>query len=211
MFKIPEQRLYKVYVSEQQHPIHHPEETRMDLTKLSKGGKIFAGAAFVYFIASFLNWYSWDYSVPGLSLSTSVNAWGDIGFLWGSLWALLFLAAIVVLALPVFGVKGPKLPAVAFLAVAALATVFTLLKLVIGEPDPITASFGIYLAVLAAAGATFGGFLMFTESGGSVNDLKDINKLKGQFSGGSTGGDTPPPPPPPPGMTPPPPPPPPAG
>lgn len=183
----------------------------MDLSKISKGGQIFAGAAFVYFVASFLNWYSWDYSVPGLSLSTSVNAWGDIGFLWGSLWALLFLAAIVLLALPVFGVKAPTIPAIAYLAVAALATVFTFLKLIIGEPDPISASFGIYLAVLAAAGATFGGFLMFKESGGDINDLKDINKIKGQFGASSAGagGDTPPPPPPPPGATPPPPPPPP--
>jgi hypothetical protein len=184
----------------------------MDLSKISNGTKIFAGAAFVYFVASFLNWYSWDVSVPGLGSlgSYSANAWGDVGFLWGSLWALLFLAAIVVLALPVFGVKAPTIPPVAFLALAALATIFTFLKLIIGEPDPISASFGIYLAVLAAAGATFGGFLMFKESGGDINDLKDMNKLKGQFSSsGAAGGDTPPPPPPPPGATPPPPPPPP--
>jgi hypothetical protein len=99
-----------------------------------------------------------------------------------------------------------------------LATLFALLKLVIGEDDfgnpftgeviEVNASFGLYLAVIAAAVACAGGFLMFKESGGDLSDLKDMNKLKGQF-GGSAGGSTPPPPPPP-GMTPPPPPPPPA-
>ena len=167
----------------------------MDLSKLSNGQKIFAGAGLVYFIASFLAWYS--YSI------FTANAW-DIGLLWGSLWALLFLAGAVLILLPAFGANAPKLPAIAFLAVGALATLFTVLKLLIGETDPISASFGIYLAVIAAAAATYGGFLMFKDAGGDLNDLKDMNKIKGSFQGG---GSTPPPPP---GMTPPPPPPPPA-
>ena len=51
---------------------------------------------------------------------------------------------------------------------------------------------------------------MFKESGGDLNDLKDINKIKSQFgnSGGTSMGGGTPPPPPPPGMSPPPPPPP---
>lgn len=175
----------------------------MDLSKLSNGQKIFAGAGLVYFIASFLAWYS--YSIAGI-VDVSANAW-DIGLLWGSLWALLFLAGAVLIALPAFGVSAPKLPAIAFLAVAGLATLFTLLKLIIGETDPISASFGIYLALIAAIGAAYGGFLMFKDSGGDLSDLKDINKIKGSFQGG---GSSAPPPPPPPGMTPPPPPPPPA-
>ena len=168
----------------------------MDLSKISKGGQIWAGAGIVFFIASFLPWYTAEYKgVSGIGgASVDANAWGDLGFLWGSLWALLFLAGIALLVLPAFGVAVPKLPAVAYMAVAGLATVFTLLKLLIGED-------------VAAAAAAFGGFMMFKESGGELNDLKDMNKLKGQF-GGNTGGGTPPPPPPPPGMSPPPPPPP---
>lgn len=194
----------------------------MDLSKISKGGQIFAGAGIVFLIASFLPWYSVEFGDGGLGVisgvSDSANAWGDIGFLWGSLWALLLLAGAVLLILPAFGVAVPKLPAIAYLAVAALATLFAVLKLLIGEDDSppyftISASFGIYLAIIAAAGATFGAFLMFKESGGDLSDLKDMNKLKGQFGGAPTAGGTPPPPPPPPppGMTPPPPPPPPAG
>ncbi|MBI4933614.1 MAG: hypothetical protein HY828_07025, partial [Actinobacteria bacterium] len=53
-----------------------------------------------------------------------------------------------------------------------------------------------------------GGFLMFQESGGDLNDLKDVEKLKGH-AGIQGGSSTPPPPPPPGGGTPPPPPPPP--
>ena len=180
----------------------------MDLSKLSMGQKIFAIAGLVYFIASFLAWYT--YSFTGI-VDVSANAW-DIGFLWGSLWALLFIIGAVLIALPAFGVSAPKLPAIAYLLVGALATLFTLLKLLIGEPDPISASFGIYLALIAAIGAAYGAFLMFKESGGSLDDLKDMNKIKGSFqgSGSSAGSASAPPPPPPPGMSPPPPPPPPA-
>lgn len=181
----------------------------MDLSKISKGGQIFAGAGIIYLIASFLPWYTLPKEYESIGIDISYNAWGDIGFLWGSLWALLFLAGAVLLVLPAFGVKAPKLPAIAFLTVAVLATLFTLLKLLIGENDPLSASFGIFLAVVAAAGATFGGFLMFKESGGDLNDLKDMNKLKASFGGGASGGGGTPPPPPPPGMSPPPPPPPP--
>ena len=190
----------------------------MDLSKISKGGQIFAGAAIVFLIASFLPWYSVEYGgFEGIgAVSDSANAWGDIGFLWGSLWALLLLGGAVLLILPAFGVAVPKLPAVAYLAVAALATVFTILKLLIGEDDApelgitIDASFGLYLAIIAAAVATFGAFTMFKESGGDLSDLKDVNKMKSQFggTGGSSMGGGTPPPPPPPGMSPPPPPPP---
>ena len=175
----------------------------MDLKKISRGGQIFIVAGLVYFIASFLAWYSVDLGDFGGDIS--FNAW-DVGFLWGSLWALLFLVGAVLLALPAFGVNAPKLPAITYLLVGALATLFTLLKLIIGEDDPIETSFGIFLALVAAAVATYGGFLLFKESGGDLGDLRDPNKLRSSF--GASGGSTmTPPPPPPSGGTPPPPPP----
>ncbi|MBI4934340.1 MAG: hypothetical protein HY828_10705, partial [Actinobacteria bacterium] len=169
----------------------------MDLSKISKGGQIFAGAGLVFFIATLLPWYS----VEVAGFSDSANAWGDIGFLWGSLWALLIIAGVVILVLPAFGVKAPSIPPIAYMAIGALATVFTLLKLLIGEDDApefgvsVDASFGLYLAIIAAAGCAFGGFMMFKESGGDLNDLKDVDKLKGH-AGIQGGGGTPPPPPP---------------
>ncbi|MBI4884000.1 MAG: hypothetical protein HY826_08095 [Actinobacteria bacterium] len=172
----------------------------MDLSKISKGGQIFSAAGIVYFIASLLPWYTFDVGPELRSIGiedVSANAWGDLGFLWGALWAILFLAATLALVLPAFGVSVPKFPAAGYLAVAALATLFTVLKLLIGEDDPIETSFGIILAVVAALGALFGAFTMFKDAGGSLSDLKDMNKMKSQFGGGGT---------PPPGMPPPPPP-----
>lgn len=63
---------------------------------------------------------------------------------------------------------------------------------------------GNYLGTLATIAIVVGCVLGFKESGGDLNDLKDVNKLKKPFSG-MGGGSTPPPPP---GMVPPPPPPP---
>jgi len=172
----------------------------MDLSKISKGGQIFAIGGIVYFIASFLAWYSVDAGILG---EFTGNAW-DLGFLWGSLWALVLIVGAVFVALPAFGVAGPKLPAIGYLGAAGVSTVFTVLKLIIGE-DFADTSYGIILAVIAAGAATFGAFLMFKDAGGSLEDLKDPNKIKASFGGGQ-GGSTPPPPPG--GSTPPPPPPP---
>jgi hypothetical protein len=99
----------------------------VDLSKISKGGQVFAGASLVYVIASFLPWYTADVpaELAGFGLSDySTSAWGDLGFLWGAIWALLLLVGAVLLVLPAFGVTAPKLPTVAYLAVAALAALF---------------------------------------------------------------------------------------
>jgi len=92
------------------------------------------------------------------------------------------------------------LVAVGVLTFLAVAGIF---KLPSSIPAPL-----VFLAASALA-CTAGSAMGFKESGGDLNDLKDMNKIKGQFGGAATGGGTPPPPPPPPGMTPPPPPPPP--
>ena len=176
----------------------------MDLSKISKGGMVFVVGSIVFAIASFLDWFS-------LSIGGGLGDFGgngfDVGFIWCTLWFVLFLGGAVVLALPAFGVAAPKLPPVSFLAVGAVGALFVILKLLIGE-EFLDRSLGLYLAVIAALAVTAGGFMIFQESGGSLNDLKDMNKLKASFNQG--GGETPPPPPPPPpsGMTPPPPPPP---
>ncbi len=181
----------------------------MDLSKVSKGGQVWAVGGLVMFISSFLTWFSVEYATfTGATASLDASGW-DVGFLFCGLWAIVGLAGAVALALPAFGVAVPKLPGIAFLSAGALAALFTLLKLLIGESDPWSRSIGLFIGIIGAIGMAGGGFLMFKESGGDISDLTDMNKLKGQFGGGPAGG--PPPPPPPPGMTPPPPPPPPAG
>ena len=54
------------------------------------------------------------------------------------------------------------------------------------------------LSTVAGIVAAVGGFMNFTASGGNVNDLKDMSKLKASFGGGKADDDLPPPPPPPP-------------
>ncbi len=172
----------------------------MDVSKISKGGMVFIGGSILFAIASFLSWFSISI---GFGIDGSANGF-DVGFLWCTLWFIAFLAGAVILALPAFGVAAPKIPPVAFLAVGVLGTFFVVLKLLIGETY-FDRSIGLYIGTIAAIAVAAGGFLTFQESGGSIDDLKDMNKLKASFN---QGGDTPPPPPPPADMSPPPPPPP---
>jgi len=180
----------------------------VDMTKISNGGKVFVGSTLVFFIACFLPWFSLGpYSESGFSA----------GFLWSTLWFIIFIALAVRLVLPAFGVQGvPVVPPVAYLAAGALGALFVLLKLIIGESYGVGFGFsdvdldrsvGIFIGLIAAIGVAAGGFLLFQESGGNLNDLKDMNKMKASF-GGQSGPGAPPPPPGMPGMQPPPPPPP---
>ena len=59
---------------------------------------------------------------------------------------------------------------------------------------------GMYGALIWAGIAAAGAFMHFQASGGDLNDLKDINKIKESFGAGKSNGgsDMPPPPPPPP-------------
>jgi hypothetical protein len=173
----------------------------MDVSKISKGGMVFIGGSILFAIASFLDWFSFS-AIEGFGVDVGGNGF-DVGFLWCTLWFIVFLAGSVVLALPAFGVDAPKLPAVSFLAAGVLGSLMVILKLLIGE-EFFDRSAGLYIAVIGALIVAFGGFLKFTESGGSLSDLTDMNKLKASFSQGGDGAT--PPPPPPPGMTPPPPP-----
>ena len=95
-----------------------------------------------------------------------------------------------------------------FLIAAGFSALMVLIRLFV-DPfetgllgnDATERGIGLYLAVVAAALALIGCVQAYKESGGSLSDLKDMNKMKSQFGG--SGGGTPPPPP---GMPPPPPP-----
>jgi len=159
--------------------------------------QVYAAGALVYFIASFLPWFDFSYADDMFGLDWTANGW-DLGFLWCGLWAIALILTAALRAAPAFGVSTPTIPPVAHLAIGALTSLFTVLKLLIGE-EGFDRGYGLFLSAIAALAATYGAFLIFTDAGGSLDDLKDVNKLKGQF-GVSTGGDdgaTPPPPPPP--------------
>ena len=148
----------------------------MDISKLSKGDKLVAGGAVAFLVSMFLPWFSFSAG----PYEASANGW-DFGF-WGVLMMIVLLAAAALVVLPAAG-KTVNAPAIIVLAITAVAALFTVLKLLIGQ-NGLDRSFGLFLAVLGAGAAAFGGFLKFQESGGSVADLKDPNKLKGQMKSG---------------------------
>ena len=172
------------------------------------------------FIAFFLKWWKVDF------LGESVGASGSDYFFTGTVPWLLLLAIAVLTVLTVGGVV--KLPTslptpLIILAASALSFLLVLVRFFSNGVDSefddgITRGIGLFLALIAVIVVLVGAVLGFKESGGDLNDLKDVNKLKSQFNvgGGAAPGMTPPPPPgfsaappPPPAPAPPPPPPPP--
>lgn len=184
----------------------------MDFSKFKPSDWLKAGGGLVMLIAYFLAWWSLD-GASGFSSLGSTS--GSDYFFTGTVPWLILVAIGVLTVLSVMDVfKLPStlpLPLI-FLGASALAFLLVLIRFfsdgfdtVAGFDFPTSRGVGLYLALLASIAVLAGSFLGFKEAGGNLNDLKDMNKLKGQF-GGPAGA-----PPPPPGMQPPPPPPPPGG
>lgn len=185
----------------------------MDLSKFTTSDRLKVGGAIGFFIFGFFNWLKSDFGRGG---GTNV-----FDFFWtGTLpWLLVIGSAVITVLLVMDVIKKGSLPwPLIMLGALGLAALLLLLRLVfnpIGCPIDdcgVSRGVGLYLSVISGLVAAAGGFLGFKESGGDLNDLKDMNKIKGAFQ--PAGGSVPPPPPgmtpppPPPGMTPPPPPPP---
>lgn len=159
----------------------------MDLSKLSTGDKVMGGSALALFIFSFLPWFG----IAGYG--GGGNAW-DVGFFTGVLPTLIGLALIgyVVVTKLLDGVEIPELPvhhAVVVLALAGLAAILIILRLIFGYSVgssvysiDLDRKYGLFLATLAAIGMAAGAFLKFKEDGSPM-------PTKG---GGSSGGATPP-------------------
>jgi hypothetical protein len=182
----------------------------MDISKFKTSDWLRVGGAALVLIAYFLDWTSLN--CGGSTACDNANLSGSDFFFRGTLPWLLIVAVGVLTFLIAGGIiKAGKLPwPLIFLAASSLATLLILIYVIhpsySGFSD-IGRGIGSILALIGAAVVVAGSFIGFTESGGKLNDLKDMNKLKSSFGGGSVGGGTPPPPPPG-GMTPPPPPPP---
>jgi hypothetical protein len=196
----------------------------VDFSKFKTSDWLKVGGAAIFFIFGFFHWTTVSYSIQygGVSYGGSDSGNNVFDFFWtGILPWLLVLGTGVLTVLIIMGtVKSNALPwPLIFLGATALASLLLLIRLIFNPLDgkdiieaaggEVGRGIGLWLSVVGGLAACAGAFLGFKESGGDLSDLKDMNKIKGQF-GGPAGGGTPPPPPPP-GMTPPPPPPPPAG
>ncbi len=145
----------------------------MDPARASTGEKVAAGSAIALFIALFLPWYGVKISGAGasISLGDSGNAWEFLSFVD----ILLFLAAAGTVAIIVSRASGvlPALPTPPGLLVAGAGVLALLLVLfrLIATPEPdglpeqidLTRKFGIFVALLAAAGVAYGGAEMLKE------------------------------------------------
>ena len=133
----------------------------MDLSKLSMGDKIVAGAGLLLIIdLLFLPWHDIDLGIVSLTRRAIQSPNG----FWGVLALLLTIALVaVVLLRKLSTAKLPNLPvpyrdAIFFAAVAVL--VLLLLKLVM-ETDAL--GFGAWLGILLAAGLVYGAYTLRRE------------------------------------------------
>jgi hypothetical protein len=148
--------------------------TNFDTTRIRFGEMIAAGAGLVLILSLFLEWYSVDIKGFGGNLPT-VTGWKALGFID----ILLFLIGAIAIAIAVMKAmnvlpKGlPASPGLIVLALGGLAFVLVLFR-IISIPDEgagnlpgvdIGRSFGVFLALLAAAGVTLGGWLSWNEEG----------------------------------------------
>jgi hypothetical protein len=140
-----------------------------DPASVSRATWIAAGGSLVLLISVFLSWYK--YSVKGVgSFAGSANQSGwDSGAL-AKLVALLALIAIAALVIELF-VPTVTLPLPASLIVvgaSALSFLFVLIKLVVKPDDhgvvDISLAYGIFVALIAAAVAAYGGYMKMSEA-----------------------------------------------
>jgi hypothetical protein len=169
----------------------------MDLRafKLSDWLKVGGGALFL--IAGPLTWWKVTFDGGPLFGSESAPAhglgdyFGTVGIAW-----LLFIAIAVLTVLMRLGiVKMPSnLPVpLVFLSAAAIGALLVLFRFLFDGLDggfgldledagfDISRGLGAWLGLIAAAEVVAGCVMGFTESGGNLADLKDVDKLKSEL------------------------------
>jgi hypothetical protein len=183
----------------------------VDLSKFKPADWLKAIGGLVMLIAYFLDWSNVD--CGGSSFCEANQLTGSDFFFRGTLpWFLIVATAVISTLVVLDVIKSRTVPwHVIFIAASALGTLLVLIYIIHPSYSGISGigrGIGAILAFLASIAVLIGSLLGFKDSGGNLNDLKDMNKLKSQFGGGAGGTSAPPPPPPGGGYTPPPPPPP---
>lgn len=187
----------------------------MDLSKFKTSDWLIVGGGAGMFLFGFFNWIK--VSGPGgFGSATGGNAFDF--FFTGTIPWLLLVAAAVVTVLLVMEKLPTTLPwPLIILAATALSALLLVLRFVFNPIEGkdfieeaggnVGRGFGMILSLISGIVATVGAVMNFQASGGDLNDLKDINKIKGAFDTGGSApsapaapatGLTPPPPPPPP-------------
>jgi hypothetical protein len=166
----------------------------LDTTKLRFGDLIAAGAGLLLIISLFLNWYKVSAEAAFVDASASVSAWDALSFI-DILLFLIGVAAIVVAGLRAANVlpaRPPVSPGLLVLVLGALAVLLVLFR-ILSIPDEgagdiagidVGRSFGIFIALIAAAGVTVGGWLGWNEEGRPTPGTAGLGSAPGQQPGG---------------------------
>ena len=131
-----------------------------DPASVSRATWIAAGGALILFISVFLSWYG--VSVAGYSVSGS--GWDTVDT--AKLVALLALIALAALVIEMF-VPTVTLPLPASLIVigaGGLSVLLVLLKIIDKPGSGLGLKYGIFVALIAAAATTYGGYLKMNEA-----------------------------------------------
>jgi hypothetical protein len=174
----------------------------VDLSRFRPGDwLLLAGAAVMLIFGLALHWSTAD----GLSGDNAFNYF----FTGGLSWLLVVGAGIIAVLLALDAIKPGTTPWPVLLVLGTgLATILMFIRLLLGGRDDFGRGPGMWVAFLAAAAACAGAVMNFTQSGGKLSELTDVDRLRDAFKGPRAGSAPPsPPPPPPPSSTAPPPPP----
>jgi hypothetical protein len=136
--------------------------------QLSLGSRVAGGSAIVLFISCFLEWVHASVSIGALSVSSGASGFSE--YFFGKLAALAAVLVIVALVMEVRGASNPlpwppSLMIMALGGIAFISAAFHIfsypggLSGASGAGIDIGASFGVYLATLAAIGVAAGGYL----------------------------------------------------
>lgn len=181
----------------------------MDFSKFKTSDWLKIGGALVFLVFGFMSWITTTLDgqeLPGADQGTVFD------FFWTGIlpWILVLGTAVITILLIKGTMKAGGRPwPLIMLGATGLAALLLLIRVIFNPLDgrdlveaagfEVGRGIGMLGSVAGGCIAFAGALMGFTESGGNLSDLKDMNKMKSQFGGGNGA-------PPPPGMPPPPPP-----
>ena len=164
----------------------------MDFSKLETSDWLKVGGAIGFLIFGFFNWLSVDYDA-GIGDATIKGSRVFDFFFTGTVpWILVLGSGIVTVLLASGSMRSGKVnwPMIMLLA-NGIAAVLMMIRIVFNPLDgkdvleavgvDVQRGLGMILSTISVFVAAAGAFIGYTESGGKINDLKDIDKLKGGF------------------------------